>query len=97
MEFKNKVAIFAIFTSVAAWRGSSGIDEDEKNRINELVRKARNSIVISFGSPYILSHFRKADLLIAAYEPTKQAQETIIKCLIKEKDFKGRLPLKLNF
>lgn len=97
VEFKNKVAIFAIFTSVAAWRGSSGIDEDEKNRINELVRKARNSIVISFGSPYILSHFRKADLLIAAYEPTKQAQETIIKCLIKEKDFKGRLPLKLNF
>lgn len=96
VELKNKIAIFAIFTSVAAWRGSSGIDEDERNRINELIGKAVNSIVISFGNPYILRHFWKADLLVAAYEPTEQAQKAVIKCLTGEMDFKGRLPVKLN-
>jgi beta-glucosidase-like glycosyl hydrolase len=94
---KNKIAIFAIFTSVAAGAGSSGIEENEKNRINELIRKAGNSIVISFGSPYVLRHFREADLLIAAFEPTRQAQKAVIKCLTGEMDFKGQLPVSLNF
>lgn len=97
MEFKNKIALFAIFTSVAAWKGSSGISEDERNQINELIKKAKYSIVISFGSPYVLRHFRGADVLIAAYEATEQAQEAVIKCLIGEMDFKGHLPVKLNF
>jgi len=96
LELKNKIAIFAIFTSVAAWRGSSGIDEDEKDRINELIGKAENSIVISFGNPYILRYFKRADVLIAAYEPTEQAQKAVIKCLTGEMDFKGRLPVKLD-
>jgi beta-N-acetylhexosaminidase len=95
--FSGEITIFAIFTSVAAWAGSSGIDENEKNRINELIRKAGNSIVISFGSPYVLRHFREADLLIAAFEPTRQAQKAVIKCLTREIEFKGRLPVKLNF
>ncbi len=94
--FSGEITIFAIFTSVAAWAGSSGIDENEKNRINELIRKAGNSIVISFGSPYVLRHFREADLLIAAFEPTGQAQKAVIKCLTGEMDFKGHLPVKLS-
>jgi beta-N-acetylhexosaminidase len=94
--FSDKITIFAIFTSVAAWRGSSGIDEDEVNRIKELIMKSKNSIVISFGSPYVLRHFRDADILIAAYEPSEQAQKAVIKCLTGEVDFKGRLPIKLS-
>jgi beta-glucosidase-like glycosyl hydrolase len=96
IELKNKIAIFAIFTSVAAWKGSSGIDEDERNRINEFIRKSERSIVISFGNPYILRHFNRAEVLIAAYEPTEQAQKAVMRCLTGEKDFKGRLPVKLN-
>jgi beta-N-acetylhexosaminidase len=96
IELKNKITIFAIFTSVAAWRGSSGIDEDEVNRIKELIRKSKNSIVISFGSPYVLRHFKYADLLIAAYEPSEQAQSSVIKCLMGKRDFQGRLPVKLT-
>jgi beta-N-acetylhexosaminidase len=94
--FSDKIAIFAIFTSIAAWKGSSGIDDDEKNRINELIRNAKNSIVISFGSPYVLRHFQEADVLIAAYEPTEMAQKAVLKCLIGEMDFKGRLPVRLD-
>ncbi len=96
LKVKNKLAIFAIFTSVAAWVGSSGIDKDEKNRIKELIKKARKSVVISFGSPYVLRHFQEADALIAAYEPTINAQEAALKCLKGEIECKGRLPVRLN-
>lgn len=92
---KNELIIISIFTSVAAWRGSSGIDENEKNRINNLTKRSKRSIVVSFGSPYILRHFKDADILIAAYEPSEQAQRAFLRCLKGESEFKGRLPVKI--
>ena len=94
---KDKTAICAIFTSVAAWVGSSGIDEAEKDRVKELLKKAQHSIVISFGSPYVLRYFKEADILVAAYEPTVNAQEAALKCLKGETGCKGTLPVKLEF
>jgi beta-glucosidase-like glycosyl hydrolase len=90
------IIIIAIFTNVAAWKGSSGISEGEIRYIKELMNKSRHSIVISFGSPYVLRHFIEADILIAAYDPTEQAQSSVIKCLKGELSFQGRLPVTLN-
>jgi beta-glucosidase-like glycosyl hydrolase len=90
---EQDICIFAVFTNIAAWKGSSGINDDEKKRIQELMSKARHSIVISFGSPYVLRHFPEADVLIAAYEATEQAQTAVVQCLEGLRDFKGRLPV----
>jgi beta-N-acetylhexosaminidase/beta-glucosidase len=87
--------VFAIFTSISAKRGTSGIDDKEREQVYRLMKKAKNSIVISFGCPYVLRFFRDADVLIAAYEATEQAQKAVIKCLKGEMDFKGRLPVKI--
>ncbi len=88
--------IFAIFTSVSAGRGTSGIDAGERKHISEFIQKVKNSVVISFGCPYVLRYFKEADMLIAAYEATEQAQRAVIKCLKGEMDFKGRLPVRIN-
>ena len=90
-------ALFAIFTSVSAWKGSSGISEADRNGIHNLMKKAEHSIVISFGSPYVLRHFKEADILIAAYEPTEQAQRSVLKRLEGRLDFQGRLPVKIDW
>ena len=90
------IIIIAIFTNVAAWKGSSGISEGEIRYIKELMNKSRHSIVVSFGSPYVLRHFIEADILIAAYDPTEQAQSSVIKCLKGELSFQGRLPVTLK-
>jgi beta-glucosidase-like glycosyl hydrolase len=90
-----ELLIIAIFTSVAAWKGSSGISDEEKRKIIELIKQAKSSIVISFGSPYVLRHFKEADILIAAYEPSEQAQMAVMKCLKGEIEFSGKLPVTL--
>ncbi len=92
----NFTALFALFTTVAAWKGSSGIAGKDREKIAGLIKRARKAIVISFGSPYVLRYFGEADILIAAFEPTGQAQEAVIKCLKGEMDFMGRLPVKLG-
>ncbi|MBI4848911.1 MAG: hypothetical protein HY808_10115, partial [Nitrospirae bacterium] len=89
------LVIVAIFTSVAAWKGSSGIKDEEMQAIRQIMKTAQRSIVISFGSPYVLSHFADAGALIAAYDTTTQAQLSLIKCLKDERDFQGRLPVNL--
>ncbi len=91
----SDLLIVAIFTSVAAWKGTSGISDEEKQRIIELIKQAKSSIVISFGSPYVLGHFKEADILIAAYEPSEQAQVAVMKCLKGEIEFQGNLPVKI--
>ncbi len=85
--------IISLFTTIAAWRGSSGVDHEEIEAIKNIIRKACKSIVISFGSPYVLRHFTEADVLIAAYDSTEQAQLSLIKCLKGEEGFMGKLPV----
>ncbi|HMK50756.1 MAG TPA: glycoside hydrolase family 3 N-terminal domain-containing protein [Thermodesulfovibrionales bacterium] len=96
-ELSEETLVIAIFTSVAAWKGSSGIYELERQRINASLTRARRSVVVSFGSPYVLRHFKSASILVAAYEPTEQAQNAVIRCLLGELEFQGRLPVSLDF
>ncbi len=96
-EKPHEILIIAIFTSVSAWKGSSGIEGREEERLLELMRKAGKSVVISFGSPYVLRRFADADVLIAAYDATHAAQIAVMDCLTGKRDFMGRLPVRIRF
>lgn len=93
---RGETVVIAVFTSVAAWKGSSGVGEREKALLRELIRKSRKSLVLSFGSPYVLRHFTEADGLAAAYDCSVQAQRSVIKCLTGEMEFNGSLPVELS-
>jgi beta-glucosidase-like glycosyl hydrolase len=95
-DSKLDTVIFAIFTNIAAWRGSSGIKIEEIHSIEKLMKISRRPIVISFGSPYVLRHFMSAGVLIAAYDTTEQAQLSVTKCLKGELRLQGRLPVDIN-
>jgi hypothetical protein len=94
---QRETTIFALFTNIAAWRGSSGIRDEDMRRVKNLIKISRKSIVIAFGSPYVLRHFKEADVLIAAYDSGMQAQSSVIRCLTGEREFQGSLPVTLNF
>ncbi len=99
-QYKQEVSkeiIIALFTTVAAWQGSSGISDDDREIILNVIKKSQNSTVISFGSPYVLRDFNNADMLIAAYDSSIYAQKAVIECLINNKGFKGSLPVKIDF
>jgi len=96
VEYPTEFSIFAIFTNVSAWSGTSGIHDIEIQKIKRLMKNSKKSIIISFGSPYILRHFNDADILIAAYEAGENQQNAVLKLLNKGmRYFKGYLPVKL--
>jgi hypothetical protein len=89
----SKILLIALFTSVAAWKGSSGISNEDRLNLTGLLSKEERSIIVSFGSPYVLRYFQDADILIAAYDSTPQAQEAVINCLRGVTPFAGLLPV----
>ena len=95
-RFAGKTVLFIIFTSVEAWKGNAGVREGERKRIHEITLQSRNSVIVSFGCPYVLRHFSRADLLVAAYDVTDQAQEAVLDCLIGTPDFQGSLPVDIH-
>ncbi|MBF0568909.1 MAG: hypothetical protein HQK95_08605 [Nitrospirae bacterium] len=94
---KGLTLLVAIYTNISAWKGSSGIPQSEVDAIRALLLRAgaAHTVVISFGSPYLLSQFKEADFLIAAYEASKQAGAAVLQCLKGQLRYEGRLPVKL--
>ncbi len=92
----DELLISAIFTYESPGQDTSSVVDEEKRFILSLIRKSGRAIVISFGNPYILRHFKEADILIAAYESTENAQNSVIGCLRGEKGFKGSIPVKIG-
>jgi len=92
----SRTVIVCLFTRIAAWEGSSGINKRELEIIQRIIGKSDTSIVISFGSPYVLRHFSQSDILIAAYDSDTRAQKAVLKSLTGETAFQGSLPVSLN-
>ncbi len=87
--------VIALFSSVVPWKGDSGIAGAERSRLEKILDKMSTSIVISFGSPYMLGFTERADYMIAAFEATGQAQKAVLRCLKGDIGFKGTLPVKV--
>ncbi|MBV6342830.1 glycoside hydrolase family 3 protein [Candidatus Magnetobacterium casense] len=95
-DISHTAVVIAVFTSVKAWRGNSGLIQSDIDLINGIIRGCRHCVVISFGSPYVLRHFDTADILIAAYEESVYAQLSVIKALRGEMAFSGHLPVTIT-
>ncbi|MDR2018733.1 MAG: hypothetical protein LBQ00_07680 [Syntrophobacterales bacterium] len=97
LHSKERPAMFLLFGDAAS-EGLSAADSgnDAMKSLSRLIRATSPSVVVSFGSPHVLSRFKDADVLIAAYDSTGFAQEAVFKCVIGERRFEGRLPVTLN-
>jgi beta-glucosidase-like glycosyl hydrolase len=94
----NRPVVFAVFTSVSAWRGTSGLDDEEAGRLKSAIAGAgERTCIVSFGSPYVLAAFGGANVLVAAYEPSVGAQRAVVGCLRGEAAARGRLPVDIRY
>jgi hypothetical protein len=68
----------------------------EEESIKRLLRSTSPSIVAAFGSPSVLTRFKEADILIAAYDTSVQAQDAVFRAITGERPFSGQLPVMLS-
>jgi len=81
--------IVAIFSKISASKGRSGISADLEEAGRSVLKAAQaagsRTVVISFDSPYILDHFREADVRIAAYDRMDEIQQAAGDMLTRRK------------
>jgi beta-N-acetylhexosaminidase len=77
--------VLPIFSKISASKGRSGISEKLRDIGTKILRASkaagRTSVVISFDSPYILTFFKEADILVAAYDGMEEIQRAAVDVL----------------
>ena len=77
--------VLAIFSKISASKGRSGISGKLQVAGGDILRASKSagktSVVISFDSPYILTFFQEADILVAAYDGMEEIQRAAVDLL----------------
>jgi beta-glucosidase-like glycosyl hydrolase len=84
----SEFVVMAIYSRISASKGYSGLNDRLRdvavNFIKTVKSEKGKSIVISFDSPYLLDHFKDADVRIAAYDRMDEIQQAVAELLVDE-------------
>jgi beta-glucosidase-like glycosyl hydrolase len=80
--------VMAVYSRVSASKGHSGLNDKLRDVAVKFLKTVKSekgkSIVISFDSPYLLDHFKDADVRIAAYDRMDEIQQSAAGLLVGE-------------
>jgi beta-glucosidase-like glycosyl hydrolase len=84
----SEYVVMAIYSRISASKGHSGLNDELRDVAVKFLKKVKSekgkSIVISFDSPYLLDHFKDADVRIAAYDRMDEIQQAAAELLVVE-------------
>jgi beta-N-acetylhexosaminidase len=89
------VVVFALFSSLSAWKGTVGIDPRHTTLIKKMKESGRPVVVVSFGSPYFLRDFPEVDAYLCFYRNQSQTQTAAARAIFGEFDMTGKLPVSI--
>jgi beta-glucosidase-like glycosyl hydrolase len=82
----SEFVIMAIYSRISAAKGHSGLDDRLRDVAVKFLKTVKSekgkSVVISFDSPYLLDHFKDADVRIAAYDRMDEIQQAVAELLV---------------
>ncbi len=90
-----EVVVIGLFSRLSAGKGSVGLEPRHVQLIKELAEGPQRVVVVSFGSPYFLRHFKDVDVYLCAYRYADQSQISAVKALFGEIDIVGKLPVSI--
>ncbi|MGA2193482.1 MAG: glycoside hydrolase family 3 N-terminal domain-containing protein, partial [Nitrospirota bacterium] len=96
MQKGAALTIVSIFSKVRAGKGSSGLSPKLLELGRQVIGKNKRTVVVSFGSPYILKNFMDAQYVVAAYDPGDAMQTACYRAFLGDIVFMGELPVRIN-
>ena len=84
------------FIRVAAYKGSVDLSEGQINLLRHLSTLQKPFAFVLYGSPYVIGFVPELPSYALAYEYYPAAEEAVLKALLGEIEFKGKLPVELQ-
>jgi beta-N-acetylhexosaminidase len=92
---KSDLIIISSFIRVNAQQGPVEISSQQQKLISDFIRSGKKVILISFNNPYLISKFPDIKTYINTYSNTIFSQEAVLKAVLGEIEFKGKLPISI--
>lgn len=90
---RASIVLLPSFVSVRTSSNSINFSADEKAFISKVTRMKKPVVLMSFGSPYIISDFEKAGTYLCAYGNPAVSQEAMLDALLGNANIEGKLPV----
>lgn len=93
-EIKNfDEIILSIYLKIKAFSGNLGLNDEQVNFIEKILAQNKNVILLSHGSPYILSLFPNASTYLCNYGNSKSSELALAESIFGEINITGKLPV----
>ena len=85
----------AAFITVAAYRGSVGLEGGLSGFMNSLIQTSPAVALISLGNPYLFRNFPGVSAYVATFSPSRTSEIAAAKAILGEIRIQGRLPISI--
>jgi beta-N-acetylhexosaminidase len=89
--------ICLIYTTVGAWKKQSNLPEYSRSIFRELEAISAQKVLVSFGSPYVVSGLDWFDTVICAFDSLYACQSAAAEVLLGSIGAKGIMPVDIGF
>lgn len=87
------VAIAALFVRVADRKGNVGFPDDQRAFVNELLAAGKPTVIVAFGSPYLIERFPNAKTWLAEFSTNDVSQRAAARALFGQVAITGKIPV----
>jgi beta-N-acetylhexosaminidase len=87
------VAIAALFVRVADRKGNVGLPDEQRAFVNQMIATGKPTVVIAFGSPYLIEGFPGAKTWLAEFSTNSVSQVAAVRALFGHVATQGQIPV----
>ena len=92
---KSDLVIIPAFIKAKAFQGTVSLSRKNAFFINKLLQTNKNVIMLSFGSPYLLSAFPEISTYLCAYGDVPVSQRAMLNAIEGRQGITGKLPVSI--
>jgi beta-N-acetylhexosaminidase len=87
------VAISALFVRVTDRKGNVGFPDDQRAFVNQLLAADKPTVIVAFGSPYLIERFPNAKTWLAEFSTNDVSQRAAARALFGQVAITGKIPV----
>ena len=88
--------ICLVYTTIGAWKKQSTLSDNFKEALHKIEDMSEETVLVSFGSPYIISEFDKFKTVICSFDILDICQKAVVDVLTNKLGPTGIMPVKLD-
>lgn len=88
--------ICLVYTTIGAWKKQSSLPDNFKTTLKELESASNETVLVSFGSPYVIRGFNNFKSILCSFDILKECQLAAAEVLLSKLPANGKLPVSLS-